>query len=284
MRPRGGGSSAASRWRASGPSAPRRSCFSLSGRLRSADPPRPAAVSCSPARTAMLYSAGYSVAKGHDSGWGVMAFELVGVPGLEPGTSSLSGKLWPWLRCPSCGAVGRELVIRNPREESAVEDDWGQDCTRRAKAALVDTTVANPARVGDYLCGGRDNFEADRRAVRIMRQASSAAAAITPAARAFRQRAVRYLAAEAGIRQFLQIGTGMATSGDTHEVAQSIDPDCRIIYADSDPAVLAHGRALMRSSRAGAVGYVDADVREIGEIVAGARPTLDFGRPVAVLL
>ena len=160
-------------------------------------------------------------------------------------------------------------------------DDEG---ARRAKAALIDTSMPNPARVGDYLYGGRNNFEADRKVARAMIAVSPAVAMVASAARAFHQRAVRYLADEAGITQFLDVGTGLEAAGNTHEVAQSINPKCRIVYADSDPVVLAHARAMMRSEPAGAIGYLDAGVRDPREIVAGASATLDFGQPVAFLL
>jgi len=165
-----------------------------------------------------------------------------------------------------------------------VGDEWGLDTARRVEPRLIDTTVPNPARVGDWLCGGRDNYTADRTAARMVKSVSARAAAVTPAGRAFHQRAVRYLAAEAGLRQFLHVGTGLAADGNTHDVTQSIDPSCRVVYADPDPVVLSHARALMKSAPAGAVGYVDADVGDPGAVLAGARPTLDFARPVAVLL
>jgi S-adenosyl methyltransferase len=158
-------------------------------------------------------------------------------------------------------------------------DDEG---ARRAKAALVDTSVPNPARVGDYLYGGRNNFEVDRKAARSMIAVAPSVAAIAPAARAFRQRVVRYLVGQAGVTQFLDIGTGLAVAGNTHDVAQSIDPRCRIVYADSDPVVLAHARALIRSAPEGAISCLDAE--GAGEILAEARATLDFGQPVAFLL
>jgi hypothetical protein len=109
-------------------------------------------------------------------------------------------------------------------------------------------------------------------------------AEIAPAARAFQQRVLRFLVTEAGIRQFLDIGTSLPLVGNTHEVTQGLVPECRIVYVDNDPMVLAHARALMKSAPGGAVGYVDADVRDATAIVAGARETLDFSRPVAVLL
>ena len=163
-------------------------------------------------------------------------------------------------------------------------DDWGEDATRRAKAALISTTVPNAARVADYLYGGQNNFEADRKAARALAATAPSIATIAPAVRAFQQRVLRFLVTEAGIRQFLDIGTGLPLVGNTHEVAQSIVPECRIAYVDNDPMVLSHARALMKSAPGGAVGYVDADVRDSDAIVAGARETLDFTQPVAVML
>jgi len=163
-------------------------------------------------------------------------------------------------------------------------DDWGEDETRRAKAALISTDVPNAARVADFMYGGQNNFEADRRAARALVNTAPVVADIAPAARAFQQRVLRFLVAEAGIRQFLDIGTGLPLVGSTHEVAQSLAPECRIVYVDNDPMVLAHARALLKSAPGGAVGYVDADVRDPAAIIAGARATLDFSQPVAVLL
>jgi hypothetical protein len=163
-------------------------------------------------------------------------------------------------------------------------DDWGEDETRRAKGALISTTVPNAARVADYLYGGQNNFEADRRAARTLAATAPVIADIAPAIRAFQQRVLRFLVIEAGIRQFLDIGTSLPLVGNTHEVAQSFVPECRIAYVDNDPMVLSHARALMKSAPGGAVGYVDADVRDSAAIVAGARATLDLSQPVAVML
>jgi S-adenosyl methyltransferase len=163
-------------------------------------------------------------------------------------------------------------------------DDWEEDATRRAKAALISTTVPNAARVADYLYGGQNNFEADRKAARTLAATAPVIADIAPAIRAFQRRVLRFLVAEAGIRQFLDVGTSLPLVGNTHEVAQSFVPECRIAYVDSDPMVLSHARALMKSAPGGAVGYVDADVRDSGAIVAGARATLDLSQPVAVML
>jgi len=164
-----------------------------------------------------------------------------------------------------------------------VQDDWEHDATRRAKAALIDTKVPNAARVWNYLSGGRDNFEVDRRAARTM-TAASVMGATALAAQAFKQRMVRYLVAEAGVRQFLDLGAGLTTSGSTHEIAQSLVPECRIVYVDNDPVVLSHARALLKSAPGGATSYLDCDVEDVGSIVSGARETLDFGQSVAVML
>jgi hypothetical protein len=177
----------------------------------------------------------------------------------------------------SPGRLGRRILV-------GMADDWEEDATRRAKAALISTTVPNAARVADYLYGGQNNFEADRRAARALAATAPVIATIAPAIRAFQQRVLRFLVAEAGIRQFLDVGTGLPLVGNTHEVAQSLVPECRIAYVDNDPMVLSHARALMKSAPGGAVGYVDADVRDPGGIVAGARETLDFSQPVAVML
>jgi hypothetical protein len=163
-------------------------------------------------------------------------------------------------------------------------DDWGEDATRRAKAALITTTVPNAARVADYLYGGQSNFEADRRAARMLAAIAPSITSIPPAALAFQQRALQFLVTEAGITQFIDIGTGLPLVGATHQVAQSIVPECRVVYVDNDPMVLSHARALLKSAPGGAVGYVDADVRDSAAIVAGARETLDLTRPTAFLL
>jgi len=164
-----------------------------------------------------------------------------------------------------------------------VQDDWDHDATRRAKAALIDTKVPNAARVWDYLSGGRDNFEVDRRAARTM-AAASLMGVTALAARALKQRVVRHLAAQAGVRQFLDLGAGLTTSGSTHEIAQSLVPQCRIVYVDNDPVVLSHARALLKSAPGGATSYLDCDVEDVDAIVSGARETLDFSQSVAVML
>ena len=147
-----------------------------------------------------------------------------------------------------------------------------------------DTSVAHQARMYDYVLGGKDNYAADRVAMDAALEVWPDMAYGARANRAFLGRAVRYLAGEAGIRQFLDIGTGIPTAGNTHEVAQAIAPESRVVYVDYDPVVLAHARALLNSGDRGATEYIDADLRDTANILAGARELLDFTRPVAVTL
>ncbi len=155
---------------------------------------------------------------------------------------------------------------------------------RAGEPPSFDTTVAHPARVYDYLLGGRDNYEADRDAAEQAKAVMPSVMAGARANRAFLRRAVEYLAGEAGIRQFLDIGTGLPTADNTHEVAQRIAPDSRIVYVDNDPIVLAHSRALLDSTPQGATAYIEADVRDPEGILREAAATLDFSQPVAVML
>jgi len=150
--------------------------------------------------------------------------------------------------------------------------------------AEFDTSVAHQARMYDYLLGGKDNYAADRAAIDAQLEIYPDLAFAALANRAFLGRAVRYLTADAGIRQFLDIGTGIPTAGNTHQVAQEIAPETRVVYVDYDPVVLAHARALLVSHEAGATDYVDADLRDTGRIRAEASELLDFSEPVAVTL
>ena len=147
-----------------------------------------------------------------------------------------------------------------------------------------DTTVAHPARVWDYWLGGKDNFAADRAAGEQVIAAMPSVDAAARAGRTFLATAVHYLAAGMGIRQFLDIGTGLPTANNTHEVAQQVGPESRIVYVDNDPIVLTHARALLTSDARGATAYIDADLRDTGKILAEARNVLDFSRPVALML
>jgi S-adenosyl methyltransferase len=150
--------------------------------------------------------------------------------------------------------------------------------------ASFDTSVAHIARVYDYWLGGKDNFAADRAAAEQAIAAYPDIVFSVRANRAFLARVVRYLAVEAGIRQFLDIGTGIPASNNTHEVAQSAAPDCRVVYVDNDPIVLSHARALLTSGPHGATSYLDADLRDTGRVLDAAAGMLDFSRPVAVML
>lgn len=148
----------------------------------------------------------------------------------------------------------------------------------------VDTSVAHVARIYDYWLGGKDNYAVDRAAGDAAVRAYPDLVRSVRANRAFLVRAVRYLAGDAGIRQFLDIGTGLPSANNTHEVAQAVDPRCRIVYVDNDPIVLTHARALLTSAPAGATDYVDADLRNTGTILDQAASTLDFSRPLAIML
>ena len=165
--------------------------------------------------------------------------------------------------------------------------DWMT--TAAAKAAdhePVDlkTDVPHPARVYDWLLGGKNNFAADRTAGEAGKLANPASDVAPGANRDWLRRVVGYLAGELGIRQFLDIGTGLPTSPNVHEVAQAIAPDSRIVYTDNDPIVLTHARALLTGSPAGATAYLDADFRDPDRILESAAATLDFTKPMALLL
>jgi hypothetical protein len=147
-----------------------------------------------------------------------------------------------------------------------------------------DTTVPHAARMYDYLLGGKDNFAADREAAEQLVAINPEARMAVRANRAFHGRAVRYLAAEVGVRQFLDIGTGIPAADNTHEVAQRVAAGARVVYVDNDPVVLAHARALLTSAHAGTVSYLDSDLRDPDTILEAAGQRLDFGAPVAIML
>jgi hypothetical protein len=148
----------------------------------------------------------------------------------------------------------------------------------------LDASVPHPARVYDALLGGKDNFAADRAAAEAGMRAFPASRTSVRANRAFLARAVEYLAATAGILQFLDIGTGLPSSDNTHEVAQAIEPASRIVYVDNDPIVLAHAEALLTTAGPGITDYIEADLRDPGEILSKASRILDFTQPVAIML
>lgn len=148
----------------------------------------------------------------------------------------------------------------------------------------IDTTVAHSARVWNYWLGGKDHYAADRELGDQILEVMPDLVESARADRAFLGRAVRYLVTEAGIRQFLDIGTGLPTANNTHEVAQAAAPECRVVYVDNDPIVLAHARALLTSCLPGATDYVDADLHEPDTILQAAARTLDFTQPVGLML
>ncbi len=147
-----------------------------------------------------------------------------------------------------------------------------------------DVSVAHQARIYNYWLGGKDNYAADRKAADA---AIAAYPGVVTGARANRQflaRAVGHLTADAGIRQFLDLGTGIPAANNTHEVAQAVAPESRVVYVDYDPVVLAHARALLAGRHEGLIDYLDADLRETDTILEQASRTLDFSRPVAIML
>jgi hypothetical protein len=148
----------------------------------------------------------------------------------------------------------------------------------------IDTSVPHSARIFTYWLGGKDNFAVDRAAGDTFRETFPDIVNLARVGRHFLSRVIRYLASEAGIRQFLDIGTGLPTADNTHEVAQRVAPESRIVYVDNDPLVLVHARALLTSTPEGVTAYVDADVRDPDKILEGAAETLDLTRPVALTL
>ncbi|MEV4293465.1 SAM-dependent methyltransferase [Microbispora rosea] len=151
-------------------------------------------------------------------------------------------------------------------------------------AARIDTSKPSISRVYDVMLGGKDNYAVDRHVAEAALRIAPDAPAAAKSNRAFLQRVVRHLAAEAGIRQFLDIGSGLPTQGNVHEVAQQVAPESRVVYVDNDPIVLVHGRALL--ARNGSTTVVEADIRDPEAILADPAVTalIDFGQPVALLL
>jgi hypothetical protein len=155
---------------------------------------------------------------------------------------------------------------------------------RADQAMGLDVNRAHPARIYNYLLGGKDNFKADRDAADELAAELPSLPVTARANRAFLVRVVRYLAAVRGIRQFLDVGTGLPAAPNLHEVAQGIAPAAKIVYVDNDPLVLVHARALLTSTPQGATHYLDADLHDPTRIIEQARRVLDLGQPVAVTL
>jgi hypothetical protein len=161
-------------------------------------------------------------------------------------------------------------------EESGIPDP--------ALSPTIDTTVPHSARMWNYWLGGKDHYPVDRAAGDQFSQAFPDIVNVARLSRHLLARIVRQLAGEAGIRQFLDVGTGLPTVDNTHELAQRVAPDSRVVYVDNDPLVLAHARALLVGTPEGATDYVQADLRDPGAILAAAAKTLDFDRPIALML
>ncbi|MEJ3653224.1 SAM-dependent methyltransferase [Actinomycetes bacterium KLBMP 9759] len=147
----------------------------------------------------------------------------------------------------------------------------------------IDISIPHSARIWNYWLGGKDNYAVDRAAGDAYMSVHPDVTVVARASRAFLTRSVAYLAGEAGIRQFLDVGTGLPTVDNTHEVAQRVAPDARIVYVDNDPLVLAHARALLTSTPEGETRYLDADMHQPEVILAAAREVLDFDRPIALM-
>jgi S-adenosyl methyltransferase len=148
----------------------------------------------------------------------------------------------------------------------------------------IDTTVPHSARIWNYWLGGKDNFAVDRVAGDAWAETFPGMRDVARASRSFLTRSIHYLAADAGIRQFLDVGTGLPTADNTHQVAQRVAPEARIVYVDNDPLVLAHARALLTSTPEGATAYIHADLRDPDKILAEAADTLDFSKPIGLIL
>jgi hypothetical protein len=163
--------------------------------------------------------------------------------------------------------------------------EWGREIIASHHEPLIfDTSLPHFARIYDYWLGGKDNFAVDRAAGDQAIRAFPDIAVSARANRAFLARAVRFLADEAGIRQFLDIGTGIPTGNNTHQVAQFVAPESRVVYVDNDPFILSHARALLASRPEGITEYIEADLRDPERIIDAAGRLLDFEQPVAVML
>lgn len=161
--------------------------------------------------------------------------------------------------------------------------DAGPTDERRLAAPEIDTSVAHPARVYDYWLGGKDHFGPDREAGQAVVDANPGILPAVRSNRAFLVRAVRHLVVDLGIRQILDIGTGLPSANNVHEVAQSVAPDTKVVYVDNDPIVLVHAHALL-TGEPGTVDYLDADLRDPEDVLAQAERTLDFHQPIALML
>lgn len=177
---------------------------------------------------------------------------------------------------------GRKVTQKRGEVTSRVPDIADEDQPGGQRG--FDPSVPSPARMWNYWVGGKDHFTADRDAASRIAEAMPLLPLVARSVRKFLIAAVHSLAAEHGIRQFLDLGTGLPTADNTHEVAQRVAPESRIVYADYDPSVLAHARALLTSTPEGRTDYIQADLRDTGAILRAAAKTLDLSKPVAILL
>ncbi|ARX86925.1 hypothetical protein SMD44_06406 [Streptomyces alboflavus] len=168
----------------------------------------------------------------------------------------------------------------SPQESNPQDSADAADAVRNR----INTAQPHTARIWNYWLGGKDNYAVDREAGDSIRELHPGIGDYARADRLFLGRAVRHLVADCGVRQFLDIGTGLPTADNTHEVAQRIAPESRIVYVDNDPLVLTHARALLTSSPEGRTDYLDADMRDVEAVLEHASQTLDFSRPVALML
>ena len=206
----------------------------------------------------------------------------------EPPQAILAGLARPGPRAAGTG-YARRIKLSLDCEQTGgrramTEDRTGDNPARARHSAEIDPTVAHPARVYDYWLGGKDNFAADREAAEQVIAARPTILRDIRANRALLRRAVWYLAAEAAIRQFLDIGTGIPTSPNVHQIAQAVAPEARTVYVDNDAVVLSHASALLTSTPEGVTAYIDADLRTPDELLRQAAGTLDFTRAVAVVI
>ncbi|SFQ28978.1 S-adenosyl methyltransferase [Actinomadura madurae] len=189
--------------------------------------------------------------------------------------------------------LGRDAYVKHRRDDTA--NSWETSVNSRNDEparqehekmldATIDTSVPHSARIWNYWLGGKDNFPVDQQAGDEYVRVFPGIIDLARHSRAFLSRAIRYLAEVEGIRQFLDVGTGLPTVDNTHEVAQRVAPNSRIVYVDNDPLVLVHARALLTSTTDGATDYVDADLYDPPAILRGARKTLDFNEPIALIL
>ncbi|WP_432155272.1 SAM-dependent methyltransferase [Streptomyces sp. bgisy153] len=163
-------------------------------------------------------------------------------------------------------------------------DSTAPDAAVPGGRARIDTSKPHSARFWNYFVGGKDNYEVDREIGDQIKEIFPGLVDVAVTSRDFLGRVVRHLAGEAGIRQFLDIGTGLPTADNTHEVAQRVAPDARIVYVDNDPVVLAHGHALLTSTREGRTAYLDQNLYDPEGILKAAAGTLDLSQPVALMI